>query len=288
MNTARLLIAAAAWALFCAPAAALAQDTVAQAQELYEAASYAEALTRLGTDDSAQGREYRALCLLALGREQDADRELEQLYRAVPGYVPAGERPPRFSTLARTVRTRVMPAVIRDRFVQARTDYQAKRSSATADRFVEVVKLIDASEARQTPAMVELRLLAEEYIELLAITRAPQPAALPAAAGKTAAATPGKPAEAAATPTVIQALPIHQAVPPVPLTITLDEPLTGALWVRIGADGQIEQAAIERSFHPRYDPLILAAARRWLYKPAVRDGVPIQSERVVNLSVSLR
>ena len=33
--------------------------------------------------------------------------------------------------------------------------------------------------------------------------------------------------------------------------------------------------------HPDYDKLLLAAARSWVYRPATRNGQPIEVEKVV-------
>ena len=66
---------------------ALAAPDLANVRDLYAAASYAEALEVLGgvegTDNTEVVEQYRALCLLGLGRTADAEKALERS-RAAP------------------------------------------------------------------------------------------------------------------------------------------------------------------------------------------------------------
>ena len=41
-----------------------------------------------------------------------------------------------------------------------------------------------------------------------------------------------------------------------------------------------------KSVHPAYDQLLLRAAKGWSYEPAKKDGVPIASEKTVEVSVT--
>ena len=61
-------------------------DTLMKAKALYADASYDEALTVLKNSDAAEAHQYRALCLIALGRTQEAERALEALINAAPTY----------------------------------------------------------------------------------------------------------------------------------------------------------------------------------------------------------
>ena len=55
----------------------------------------------------------------------------------------------------------------------------------------------------------------------------------------------------------------------------------GAIKVRIGVDGRVKSATIERATYPSYDARILQAARGWVYKPATRNGQVVESEKVI-------
>ena len=72
-------------ALCAAPATVMAQDTLAAARELYAAADYENALAALNrmqgvthpADELRTIDQYRAFCLLALNRTDEADRAIE-------------------------------------------------------------------------------------------------------------------------------------------------------------------------------------------------------------------
>jgi TonB family protein len=62
----------------------------------------------------------------------------------------------------------------------------------------------------------------------------------------------------------------------------------GAVKVTINAEGKVEAAVIVDSVHRSYDTLLLAAARTWLYKPAMKDGVAVPSEKIVQVELKPR
>ena len=40
-----------------------------------------------------------------------------------------------------------------------------------------------------------------------------------------------------------------------------------------------------RTIHPAYDPVVLAAAREWLFQPARQNGRPVKSEVMVDIEL---
>jgi hypothetical protein len=87
-------------------------------------------------------------------------------------------------------------------------------------------------------------------------------------------------------PTVVPAATIRQTVPSyTPQPGMPAKALSGSIRIVIGADGKVKSAEIAQSVEPRYDIRLLAAAKSWFYKPATLDGNPIQSEKVVQVSV---
>jgi hypothetical protein len=58
--------------------------------------------------------------------------------------------------------------------------------------------------------------------------------------------------------------------------------------VVIGADGKVKSASMEDSVHPLYDIRLLAAAKSWLYRPALVDGRPTSSEKLVTVTVGTK
>ena len=80
-----------------------------------------------GSGDSPETHQYRALCFLALGQLQDAERALEALISASPAYaVSDTDVPPRLVALFAQTRRRIMLAVVKRLFGEAREDFQAK------------------------------------------------------------------------------------------------------------------------------------------------------------------
>jgi hypothetical protein len=101
-RTLRTLLVAWALAIMTAPIllASAVDEIVAKAKALYESAAFAEALAVLANNTSPEGYQYRALCLLALGRVADAERELTALVTVAPTFVVLDEDvPPRFVVL---------------------------------------------------------------------------------------------------------------------------------------------------------------------------------------------
>jgi TonB family protein len=56
----------------------------------------------------------------------------------------------------------------------------------------------------------------------------------------------------------------------------------------IGPDGKVQQARLQKALHPRYDQLLLAAARNWAYRPALRDGQPTAFVKAVRVELVRR
>jgi TonB family protein len=61
---------------------------------------------------------------------------------------------------------------------------------------------------------------------------------------------------------------------------------TGLLEVVIDESGRVEAARLSRGIHPVYDAQLLAAARRWEYTPATKDGKPVRYRKVIEIRVT--
>src|SRR5262249_57080063 len=105
-------------ALLLATAALHAQNNdLSAARDLYASAAYDEALTMLNRLRSSNpsptdGRaieQYRAFCLLALGRAADAEQAIEAVVAAEPSYQPGpSEVPPRIRSMFSDVPKRML------------------------------------------------------------------------------------------------------------------------------------------------------------------------------------
>ena len=86
----------AAGLVLTATAGRAAQDSLLAARDLYRAAQYEDALVRLDTlkgsthpaEEGAAIEQYRAFCLLALGRSADAEQAIEAVVAAEPSFQP--------------------------------------------------------------------------------------------------------------------------------------------------------------------------------------------------------
>jgi tetratricopeptide (TPR) repeat protein len=166
---------ATAGALSAAPV--FAQSTpIESARALYVAAAYDDALTLLNDlrapdrgEDIGRIEYYRALCLLAVGREADADAAIEAAVTAAPFVQPSdADASPRVRSAFREVRRRVLPSIINHKYADAKTAFEKKDISA-AERFREVIALIDEPDTRSLddqPRFSQLRALAADYLTL--------------------------------------------------------------------------------------------------------------------------
>jgi TonB family protein len=281
-------------------AVAYAQERdLAAARELYASASYDDALAvlnRLRASDHppSQARtieQYRAFCLLALGRAADAQQAIEAVIAAEPSYQPSeSEVSPRIRSAFAEVRRRMLPVIIQQKYAEAKAAFDRKAFSAAAKGFSQVlVALTDPAVAADAnrPPLSDLRMLAVGFEELSAKAAAPPPPPPPPAP---VVATPPSPPmpdvfrvysgedRDVIPPTIInQALPAFKG----PLLV----PRTGVLEVLISETGEIESAVMSRSVTPAYDQLALNAANAWRFKPATVQGVPVKYRKTVQIAV---
>jgi TonB family protein len=272
-------------------AAAAAQNDLGEAKAKYEEAAYEDALTTLTkasastTADRVQLEQYRALCLIALGRISEAERAVAALVDADPTYVPPSSvASPRVLAMIAEIRRKELPGVARRVLDSGRAAYEAKDIPRAQRQFDLLLKLLDDPIMEGRPEREDLLAVARGFSTLLVAAPAPRPPAAeterPAAPPAAAAATPpAAPAVSTFVPaSVIQeSLPIW--TPPNP-AVARNE-YNGAVKVRIGTDGRVKAATIDRPTHPAYDTALLNTARSWLYKPATQNGTPIESERVI-------
>jgi TonB family protein len=280
----RLWRAAFLAVLLCAPTVAWAQDAVARAQVLYNAARYEEVLAVLEHADTSDRSpytfdvmRYRALCWLALGQEREAERAIAALVDLDPFYAPdARDVSPRVAQAFTEVRQSRLPGVARTMLVEARRALR-RRDSNEADRLLRFATQLLAEPALATrPELADLRLAADALAELGRLQ-------LESASLVTARPLPRAEApESDASP-----FPLAQSFPawaPLESSVARTE-FEGAVRVSVDAQGTVVAAAIERPTHPPYDRLVLEAARDWRYRPARRDGVHVAADLVVEYSL---
>jgi TonB family protein len=277
-----------------------AQDAdLTAARDLYASAAYDDALAvlnRLRSSDhpASQSRaieQYRAFCLLALGRPVDAEQAIEAVVAAEPTYTPGdGDASPRIRSAFTAVRRRMLPSIIQQKYAQAKAAYDRKDFRAAADGFTQVLNALadqDVAAEAGRPPLSDLRTLAGGFQELAAKASAPPPAPAPPVVA--AAPPPPPPAPAplriytgGETGIVAPAV-INQALPPFPGQVLI--PRNGKLEVVIDEIGAVESVVMTSSVSQTYDAMVIAAAKAWRYKPATLNGMPVKFRKTVQITI---
>jgi TonB family protein len=270
-------------ALFVVTTSAAAQEPLAKAKALYDSAAYEEALTVLGSVSAPEAQQYKALCMLALGRAQDATGAVETLVAATPTFEPSvDDVPPRFVTLVSEAKKRLLPGIARRTFTEGREQFRDGDREEALKKFDLVLTLTASPALKDTPDTEDLRTLASGFIELARATAAARPEPVKAPEPEKVIET--SPA-AAAMPEVVQPIAIRQPIPPIPTGLNGLGGPTASVRVEIGVDGKVLGAVMQQSAHPLYDREVLKAAREWRYTPATLNGRAVPSEKVVTIQL---
>src|SRR5688572_7016296 len=266
-----------------------AAESIQTVKALYAAAAYEDALAALNSADvegrPAELQQYRVFCLVALGRQNEAEKAMEALIAADPLYVfgPV-ETSPRVQEAFNQRRQQLLPEIAKQFYFEARGALDRKERGNAISRFERLVTIIDAAQGA-SPALTEMRVLATGFLDLSRALPEPAPAPAPVAqppALNTAAA-------AAVPPPVTETrpVPVRQDLPawnPTDPT-TRRSSFTGAVRVRVEPDGRVSSATIVRSVHATYDSALLRAARNWMYEPARRNDVPIGVDLTIEVNL---
>jgi hypothetical protein len=281
---------------------AVAQSTLDRAKSQYEAAAYEEALTTLSraddvsTNTRVEVEQYRALCLIALGRQNDAEEAISALVDADPTYVPSPTiASPKVLQLVSEIRRRELPTIIRRLVDEGRLAFQSKEFARARQNFELVLKLIDDPAMGNRPETEDVKVVARGFVTLASVSETAPPPAAPAPSapasepdGDGGEAVPAAIPASSRLPVFEAAVPIQQVMPPwePPNRAFARGEFNGAIKVTIGIDGKVKNAVIDRPSHPAYDARLLQVAPSWTYKPATRDGKPVESEKII--AVQLR
>ena len=273
---------------------------LAAARDLYASAAYDDALAvlnRLRAADHPPGQsraieQYRAFCLLALGRASDAEQAIEAVVAAEPTYLPSdSDASPRVRSAFTTVRRRMLPIIIQQQYGQAKAAFDRRDFTAAAGGFHQVLAALadpDVAAEAQRPPLVDLKMLAVGFEELSAKAAAPPPPPpVPAVATRAVATPPTTPLALriynAGESNVLPPVSLNQALPAFPGQVLI--PRTGKIEVVINESGEVESAEMTGSVTANYDRLALAAARSWRFRPATVDGKPVKFRKVVQITI---
>ena len=241
-----------------ASSSAAAQATEVDFKALYAAAEYDKALEVVGPLDTLEAQQYKALCLLALGRTADAGTAIESLVNASPTFIPSSEdAPPRFVELVTKVRQKLLPTIARRVFTEGRERYNEKQNEEAVKRFSLVLTLLKDPAFTDLNAKQDLETLATGFIDLakasstpVKVVAAPPEPVPPPAAAPAAAAT-------AVAPRVVPPVALVQTVPPMPTDIASRVGAKLVMVVQIDAAGRVTSATVKESAHPRYDRIVV-------------------------------
>jgi TonB family protein len=291
---------AIALAVLAAAPPARAQDSLTSARDLYASAAYEDALTVLDrlrasnprADDGRAIDQYRAFCLLALGRASDAARAIEAVVSAAPSYHPSdAEVSPRVRSAFTDVRRRMLPAIVQQKYAEAKGAFDQKQFAAAAGGFAQVLELLadpDLAAAAAQPPLADLRMLAAGFHDLSAKSAAPPP--LPPPLPPPAPAEPPPPPrpiphhiysaeDADVTPPVT----VRQVLPPYPGPVVPSG--RGVLEIIVDEAGEVEAATMRMPVNALYDKLAVAAAKAWRFKPAALNGVPVKFRKSIQITL---
>jgi hypothetical protein len=193
---------------------------------------------------------------------------------------------PRLRLAFAGVRQRILPSIVQQEYTRARAAFDRKdfpSAVAQFDRVVQALSDPDLGVAATNPALADLRTLAAGFRDL----------------GIKAAAPPAAPA-----PPVPVAMAVSRAVggifigsePGVTPPVTLRQPLpsyhgdlsalrNGVLEIIIDEAGNVDLAVMKAPVTPRYDAILLAAAKNWKYEPATLNGTPVKFRKTINISI---
>jgi len=291
------VILSAVFVVFVCPGVVWAQESIQAAQTLYASASYDEALAVLDRlqeqplepGDARSVQQNRALCLLALGRSQDAELAIAAVVNADPAYRPdETSASPRVRSAFKDVRSRLLPDIIKVRYNAARAHYDTRAWTEAMAGLRDVIALAtdqDLSDEQRREA-TEYKVLADGFLELAAAAAAPPP---PPPACETA--TPVAPAPPPVDYERIFDSTDTNVTPPVTTRQDLPHfvkgsrplPSPGLLEVTIGKTGLIERATIPLGIVTFYDRQVLDASKNWRYRPAELDGRPVRYRKQIRI-----
>jgi len=285
-----------------------AQDSLRDAKDLYASASYEAALLSLtklsGAESSApdvrrQAEEYRAFCLFALGRTGEAELVAESIIKKDPfAELDPADASPRLEAMFTSVRKRLLPSLIRERVRMARSGLDKKDYPAVEPPLLQARRMIADAEKLgvQDDSLADLGVLVDGFLQVIRFASEQRDSSnsSPAAASPKGA-TPASPttvarartysvADEGVTPPVV----IDQRMPPVtPSMVKIAQTThkSGILEVTIDESGDVVDTIVRQPLMPAFDQLVASSARRWKYRPATLDGVPVRYVKMIGLVV---
>jgi hypothetical protein len=279
-----------------APVTSSGADTsLAAARDLYVSASYDDALAMLGTlsngSRSIEERQsidlYRTLCLFALGKTADADRVIEAMLLRDPLYRARDEElSPRVENAFQSARRRVLPSVIQQKYGEAKAAFDKQDWATASSGFSEVLKAIgdpDIAGSVGAPPLSDIKTLASGFRDLAVKSTPPPPAPKPVEAKPVI--RPVKAVYTSDDRDVLPPIAVVQRVPKYPANVT--RPMQGVVQFVVDETGTVQTPTMPVSIDMSYDGMVISAAKKWQYTPAMLDGKPVKYMKRLTISVAV-
>jgi tetratricopeptide (TPR) repeat protein len=287
------------------PAALVAEDSLSAARDLYAAAAYEDALAALDrlraggmrVDENRAVDQYRAFCLLALGKSTEAAQAIEAVVSADPAYHPSdSDVSPRVRAAFSDVRRRLLPDLAQQKYAYAKAAFDRKDYRVASENFSQLLDLFadpDLAPAANRPPLTDLRMLTAGFRELSVQALAPPPAPAPPPPPVVAVAPPPAAAPPRPEPVRIYASSDTNVVPPAalrqelpPFGGTVFKAVMGIVEVVVDETGRVTSAAMRGPMNAVYDRQVLTAASAWRYRPATLDGAPVKYRKFIQIALA--
>lgn len=289
--------------LLAGAARVYAQAPLDVARDLYASADYEKALGLLddmiSRNEVGQKRQeaelYRALCFLALGKRDDADRAVETIVQRDPLYRAPEDIAPRMRTAFGDAKKRLLPSIIQQHYNAAKAAFDAKDFGVAGEGFQRVLDAIndpDMKHAASQSPLVDLKTLASGFRDLSVQAVPPPPPvaamlALPPPVQQVQAQSQAVSTSRIYTSTdsgVIPPVVIMQEFPKYPGRVPTGG-ILGAVEIVIDQTGAVESASMQTPVLSGYDNMVVQAARAWRYQPARVNGQPVRFRKAIRITV---
>ena len=288
--------------LLAAAARVYAQAPLDVARDLYATADYEKALGLLdgliANESGAKRQEaelYRALCFLALGKREDADRAVETIVQRDPLYRAPDDIAPRMRTAFGDAKKRLLPTIIQQHYNNAKVAFDAKNFGVAGEGFQRVLDALndpDMKTAASQSPLADIKTLASGFRDL-SVQAVPPP---PPVVAMLAVPPPAQQVQAQAQastiariyngsePGVVPPVAIMQEFPKFPGRVPSGG-IAGAVEVVIDQNGSVESASMQTPVLSGYDAIVVSAARNWKYQPAKMNGQPVKFRKSIKITV---